>query len=465
MAVNRKRVPALAGVALVGGVLAAVAVAAETPRLALREVVQRAIAESHLVKAGGFDVAKAGEGVRKAQSLRVLPEVTLNVETGLVPEARGTVVYSPDSSGSLDDLGPFYRVELKLVQPLWTFGKIDATETLARDTLGAQQARHHLTGENVAFEATRAYWLLAAAARGEAIARSMRKDFDELQREVEKRLADEHSGVNDADLFDVKANSYAIDRLFFDAVEARRTAADALRVVLALEGEEEPSLVAEPPPVIEVDESHTAQLVARAVDAHPEVLVQTAAAQALAAKVELERTSRNPLVFIAGGVGFAYAGNRDEQDNPWVNDDYNYARIGAEIGMRWDANLYRTGIDVSEALAAHRAALEQLEFVRSKVGVEVRRALREVQRTHALLDSVRTAFKAAKSRLRLVLDNWETGVGEVDEVLDAYEKYYRLRAEEPQREYDLNVALARLGFVFGDVNIYLGWVHDGKVSL
>ena len=116
----------------------------------------------------------------------------------------------------------------------------------------------------------------------------------------------------------------------------------------------------------------------------------TAATRVLAAKVELQRRSRNPVFFLAGGVGYAHAGNRDEQDNPWVNDDFNYTRIGAEIGMKWDANLYRKGIDVSEALAEQRALLEQLEVLRSKVGVEVRRALRETQRTRALLDSARS---------------------------------------------------------------------------
>jgi outer membrane protein TolC len=223
--------------------------------------------------------------------------------------------------------------------------------------------------------------------------------------------------------------------------------------------------VHEPPPTVAIDESGSAAVAARAVEAHPEVRAMVAATGVLAAKVELQRRSRNPVVFLAGGVGYAHAGNRDEQDNPWVNEDFNYTRIGAEIGMKWDANLDRKGLDVSEALAEQRALLEQLEVLRSKVGVEVRRALREVQRTRLLVDSARTSLKAAKSRLRLVLDNWETGVGEVTNVIDAYEKYYRLRVEEPQREYELNVALARLGFVLGDVNLYLGWVHDGKVSL
>jgi outer membrane protein TolC len=336
---------------------------------------------------------------------------------------------------------------------------------LAREGLATQKARSALTGQNVAFDASRAYWALAAAAAGEAIARNMRRDFDQLQREVEKRVADESSGVSDADLFEVRTSSYSIDRLFLDALELRRTAADALRVVLNLPGEDEPSLVHEPPPTVAIDESGSAAVAARAVEAHPEVRAMVAATGVLAAKVELQRRSRNPVVFLAGGVGYAHAGNRDEQDNPWVNEDFNYTRIGAEIGMKWDANLYRKGLDVSEALAEQRALLEQLEVLRSKVGVEVRRALREVQRTRLLVDSARTSLKAAKSRLRLVLDNWETGVGEVTNVIDAYEKYYRLRVEEPQREYELNVALARLGFVLGDVNLYLGWVHDGKVSL
>ena len=460
-----RRVPVLLGAALLGSALAASAVAAETARLGLRDVVERALAESHLVKAGGFEVAKAGEGVRKAQALRILPEVTLDLAGGVVPAAHGTVVASTDSSGDLDSLGPFYRLELKLVQPLWTFGRLDATEALAREGLATQRARKALTGENVAFDATRAYWALAAAAAGEAISRNMRKDFDQLQREVEKRVADESSGVNDSDLFEVRANNYSIDRLYLDALELRRTAADALRTVMNLPGEDEPELVHEPSPIVEVDEDRSAAVVARAVEAHPEVRAMTAASRVPAAKVELQRRSRNPVFFIAGGVGVAHAGNRDEQDNPWVNDDFNYARIGAEIGLKWDANLYRKNLDVSEAAAEYAAILEQLEVLRSRVGVEVRRALREVRRTRALLDSARTSLKAAKSRLRLVLDNWETGVGEVHQVIDAYEKYYRLRVEEPQREYDLNVALARLGFVLGDVNLYLGWVHDGKVSL
>jgi len=459
-----KRLCRHAATALLAGACLASTAVAETVRLGLRETLERAQTESHLVKAGSIDVMKAGEGVRKARAMRFLPEAKVNLAGGLVPEARGTVVASEDSSESLNDLGPYYRLELKLVQPLWTFGKLDALENLARAGLAAQQARRALTGEGVAVDAAKAYWALAAATRGEAVAGDMRRDFEELQREVEKRLADESSGIDDADLLEVKANRYGVDRLFFDATEARRLSGDVLRALLALPAESEPEAVDEPPPADAIDPARTAEVVARAVEAHPEVRALTAAARALAAKVELQRKSRNPVLFIAAGAGYAHAGNRDKQDNPWVTDNFNYTRVGAEIGLAWDLNFYRQNIEVSEAADEQRALLEQLAALRAKVIVETGQALRATQRSRLLLESARAALKAAKSRLRLVLDNWETGIGEVRDVLDAYEKYYQLRIEEPQREYELNAALARLGFVLGDVNLYLGWVHDGKVS-
>jgi len=457
----RRTIATLALMAFAGA-QAVPSASADTVRLGLRAAVDRAVSESHLVRAGDFDVAKAGEGLRKARAQRILPKAEVNLAGGVVPEARGDVVYSPDSSG---DLGPYYRAELKLVQPLWTFGKLDALEQLARDGVAAEEARRSLTREGVAYDAAKAYWAVAAAGRAESIAGDMRRDFDELLREVEKRLADESSGVDDADLLDVKASAYGIDKVRLDALEARRAAGDALRALCGLPEASEPESVDEPPPAIAVDDALFAQAAARALAGHREVRALEAAARALAAKVELQRRSRNPLVFLAAGAAYAYAGNRDDQDNPWVKDDFNYTRIGAEVGVSWDANLHRSGIDVSEAAEEHRALLERLAALRAKVALDVRQALRAAARERDLLAAARASLKAAKSRLRLVLDTWETGLGEVPEVLDAYAKYYQLRAEEPQRELALNLALARLGYVLGDVGLYLGWVDRGKVAL
>lgn len=451
-----------AAAALMAVLVAAVPGRAEPLVLDLPEVVRRARAESRLLRAAGFDVARAGEQVRKARAQRVLPEARLTLGGGLVPEATGSVTAGGDSGG-LDTLGPYYRAELKLVQPLWSFGRIDALEEAANRGLAAERERQTLAAGNVALDAVRAYWALVAARGGEETAEQMRRDFDKLVGEVEARLMDQASGVDDADLFKVRTKSYGIELLHRGALEALDASLDAVRALLALAPTAVPREVGEPTPGLGWDDAESEAIVARAVEENGEVRALGEALRALAAKVELQKRGRRPQFFIAAGVGYAHAGNRDEQDNPWANDDFNYLRVGAELGLAWNANLYRVNIDVSEAESERQALAERLGALRTRVELEARRLLREVRRDTALFEAVRSSLRAARSRLRLVLDNWESGLGDVDRVLDAYEDYYELKAEEPRRHLALNVAIARLGGLFGDINRYLEWVRDGTV--
>lgn len=448
--------------ALMAVLIAAAPGRAEPLVLDLPEVVRRARAESRLLRAAGFDVARAGEQVRKARAQRILPEAKLTLGGGLVPEATGSVTDGGDSGG-LDTLGPYYRAEFKLVQPLWSFGRIDALEEAANRGLAAERERQTLAAGNVALDAVRAYWTLVAARGGEETAQQMRRDFDKLVGEVEARLMDQASGVDDADLFKVRTKAYGIELLHRGALEALQAALDAVRALLALDPTAVPRPVGEPIPGLGWDEAESDAIVARAVEENGEVRALGEALRALAAKVEFQKRGRRPQFFIAAGVGYAHAGNRDEQDNPWANDDFNYLRVGAELGLAWNANLYRVNIDVSEAESERQALAERLGVLRTGVGLEARRLLREVRRDTALFEAVRSSLRAARSRLRLVLENWESGLGDVDRVLDAYEDYYELKAEEPRRHLALNVAIARLGGLFGDINRYLEWVRHGTV--
>ena len=82
-----------------------------------------------------------------------------------------------------------------------------------------------------------------------------------------------------------------------------------------------------------------------------------------------------------------------------------------------------------------------------------------------LLETTKGSLESAKTWLRVSLENWELGIQDVYRMLRAYEAYYRLRGVEIEREYAFNVALAKLAFKVGDINLYLRWVKDGNVVL
>src|SRR5207244_11267532 len=68
------------------------------------------------------------------------------------------------------------------------------------------------------------------------------------------------------------------------------------------------------------------------------------------ARVEAARGAYYPSFFIAGGVRYAKAPNRDSQDSPFAKDEFNYFNGGAAVGLRWQLDVWMTHAKVAERL-------------------------------------------------------------------------------------------------------------------
>ena len=444
--------------------LAVPSVPAKELKLTLSSAVELAVRESHFVRSANLEVDKAGVAVKRARAERYVPEAELLVETGVVPAARGTVLDSPDEDSDLDRLGPFYKVNLKIVQPLYTFGRLKNLEKLARGGLGAAEANRELALQEFSLLVIEAYWSLATSREAVSIAEELRESFQTLIAEVEKKLDDEDSEVDDGDLLEVRSSTYRIEKIFLDAREDRRKAFLALRILLGTG--EDTSLVTggEESPVLAVEMDAFSRLLAAEGVGDQQLKVLEAAAEALSRKIELTRSERYPLVFLAAGAGVADAPNRDDQTNPFVVDDFNYARIGAGIGMKWGPNLYKRNLEVEEMEKEYQALLEKTEALRQKLSLTASSRFGEAARNRALLDAARESLRASKSWLRLSVENWDLGIGEVNRLLDAYEAYYAMKGIEVAMELEYNLSLARVASSLGDVNLYLKWVEEGKAA-
>src|SRR6266849_4104666 len=59
-----------------------------------------------------------------ARAVGILPLSTATLITGPVSAAHGDINLSTQTNRSVRDLGPFGRVDVNLVQPLWTWGQL-----------------------------------------------------------------------------------------------------------------------------------------------------------------------------------------------------------------------------------------------------------------------------------------------------------------------------------------------------
>jgi outer membrane protein len=448
-------------------ILSCLCAEAETPQkvFTVRSAVETALANNPMGLAAKFQVQRAGLNVKKAQYQSYLPKLNFNLDTGFVPEARGDIFYSPDKSDELNGFGPFYRIDLKLVQPLFTFGRISSAIEATRygESLAVSEREQIL--EKLALEVIETYWGLASAIRAESVALDLRDNYEKLLREVRERLEDEDSAVDDLDLLEVKAYNFSVEENYRKAYEMKTLSSQLFNALLYIDLDTPIATSGEPTPEFVPEKAGLDRSILAAQKFRPGIKAIEAAAEAVRAKTDLAKSQRYPLIFLSAGVGLAQANNRTDQDNPFVVDNFNYKRVAAAFGVSWDLNLIERNVDVMQAEAEHRAVLERLKALKTEVAVEVNRAFLEAERNSLLLESARKSLKAAKTWLRVSLENWDLGIGEVRRMLRAYTAYYSMERTVIEYEYRLNASLAKLAYILGDTKLYLDWVQHGKVTL
>jgi outer membrane protein TolC len=431
----------------------------------LQSSIETALIRNPLSKGADIDVQRSAQDVKKAIRQKIIPQMSFDMQAGLVPEARGDIFFSPDKSNDFDGLGPYYELELGVFFPLYTFGRMSAALEAARQQLRAQESQRDHVLENLSFDVIRAYWALSASHKAETVALELQESFGQLKSEVEERLQQEDSEVDDLDLLEVKTHQLSIEEIYQESREKKDLASKIFNALLDFDIEQSVRTSDENTPQFAVDRLLLDDLLHRADTLRPELKSLNAAIKALEAKIKYEKGDSLPAFFLAGGIAYANAGNRQDQTNPFVLDSFNYRKFGLFLGVEWDLNFWIHDTEIKKSQYHRQSTMEKWRALKAAIQVEVSQAFLEARKNAVLLETAKESLESAKTWLRVSLENWELGIQDVYRMLRAYEAYYRLRRVEIEREFAFNVALAKLAFRVGDINLYLNWVKDGKVVL
>ncbi len=433
--------------------------------LTLQRAVELARERSPLVEAGRQDVKKAQFLLHDVRARAYFPDLSLNMQTGVVPGAQGDIFWSPDRADELDDLGPFVKLEAALTQPIFTFGKASSATAAAAGGLDVAESGLEEVRQDLAEKVIQAYWAVVSADEGASLAEDLRGRFDELIAKVRSELDNPFSTVDDTHLLEARTYGFDVDKAYAESLEQRTLALSRLALLLDFDADRLLQVEDVSTPEFSLAEEDVDVLVQRALRESPRVTKVRGALGALDAKVDLAKANRYPNVFLAGGLQYGYAGHRTDQTNPFAVDNFNYRSIGLFVGFNWNLNFVRRQFEIGMQSAERNATAERLDALTRQVTYEVVEALSNARRGARLLASAKESLDAAETWLRLSLDNWDLGLGEIDRVFRAYDAYYRLQRAAIEQEFEFNASLARLAAVQGDVGLYLTWVENGTVAV
>jgi outer membrane protein TolC len=167
------------------------------------------------------------------------------------------------------------------------------------------------------------------------------------------------------------------------------------------------------------------------------------------AKVKLEEANYYPTIFLATGVRYAVAGNRSDQKNPFVNDEFNYIEPVGVVGLHWDLSLLTNRAKVAQERAGLEKLMAQRRDAATGFRLDIERAYLDVERAQGTITAVKKGRKAARGLLILSVSNFDLGIGDAEELFEAFGSYTQTSTDFFRAVYDFNLSVAELGRTVG----------------
>ena len=384
-----------------------------------------------------------------ASALRWLPSASATFIVGPSPEAHGNVVQADNTNRSWRGLRAFGRVDVEALQPLYTWGRIDAANDAARaGVAGREQVIVDTIGQ-VQVRVVQLFWGASLARRFLVLAGDVDKALDDADRRVAESLKANDGEVSPAD-------KYRLD-VFRGVVRARQAEAqkglELAQIGLAATlGLPPPRLVLRETPLDppEGDLPDAAVALATAEQQRPDLRALGEAIRAREAEVRAEEAALKPQLFVAGQFIYSYAPNRDVQLNPWVRDDFNQLSFGAVFGLKQDLAIPTLTARAEKARAERDVLERQRTGLRRLIQVQVDSAVAEVKAARTRLTATRTSLSAGRSLFRSVGLDFAAGLIEAKTLIEAYALYVESQVTAAQAAYDLLLARGRLAQLSGE---------------
>jgi outer membrane protein len=419
--------------------------AVPTVRLSLEESIRAALARSPETRQAVAEL----EGFRGKQ-LQALgigrPQLEVQTVLGPSPRARGNQVSSPDDQYSPDITGAFVRGTVSIIQPIFTWGLVENARLAAEHGVRAAQAGVDVKNTEVALRVKQAYWGAVAAKSIRAFLLEVRDQVDQAITRTERMV--EGGYATDIDIYRFRSKRGELERFINLAEKTIDLATQALgtwtgRAGVPVEPTDE-SLPAETRPIPSAD-----QYIQTALAGRPEFSQLRDGIEARRRLVEVERKQAYPLFFVGVLGDLAYATNRDRLENPYVIDPLYHAAIGPVIGFKYNLDFGIRAGKVKEA----EAELQKLEALRDHavdgIPLQVREAYTTVVEAERNTRVLQEAHQNAKQWLIAQSSNVDLGVGDTDDLADAFVQYARTRGDYIQALYAYVYGLEQLAHAAG----------------
>ena len=368
--------------------------------------------------------------------------------TAREPQIRGNSIFYPDTKNSLHGVTIFGRLDFAMIQPLYTFGKIAHREAAAEKYTRVKEAEVDNKKGEVILQVAQAYYGLILAQQGKSAVGEARDYLNDARERVSRLLALKSASVKDTDPYRIAVYEGSIEKFAAEAEEGSKVAYKALQALTG-QGPEQEFRVPVELPEPSAAPHKLDYYIEQALELRPEFTMVKEGKAARELLVKAAKADQYPDLFMALIGILSGAPGRYSNPDPFHMDMTNWFSTGPVVGVRWHFDFGITKAKISQAKAELEKLQNQERTALMGIPVEVAQAYGKVQENYRASLGMGKAYVNARRWLVAAFSNFDMGLGQMEDIFKAFERYGVSRGEYLSALYEYNLAVAKLSKATG----------------
>lgn len=421
------------------------------PVLNIDQLTDMALKFSPDVKASRSEVKLAKEQKKEVHGYR-WPQFDATAMTGVVPNARLPIIPSgdqprrllyPDSKNDSHGVNIFGRLDFTVVQPLYTFGKIAYRERATEKNIEVKEEGVVAKQGEIVVQVSQAYYGLILANQGKEAVKEARSYLSDTKERINRLMAVQSANVKETDKYRLAAYEGAIEKSGAEAEEGAKTAYRALKALTGYpENQDFQVPVDLPTPTAPSGTLDTH--IRTAVEMRPEFRQLKQGLVARQLLVDAAKADRLPSFFFAVVGQLAGAPGRQWLPDPYMVDYFNDNFAFPFVGAKWHFDFGILNAKVGQAKAELEQLQHQERLALMGIPVEVAKNYGDAQTNYKGSVGLEKAYVNARRWLVTTFSNFDMGLGKMEDIWTAFERYGVFRGDYLMALYNYNLSMAQL---------------------
>ncbi len=429
--------------------------ARDTVYLGYNEFIDRALEQLGQTKAAQVSVSLAQNQVQEFRDQRFLPSVRMESEHGILPSVispRGypdnEIYLDPSATYDWDNWDFANRFRVIGVQPLFIWGAVDKAVKAAQFGVQSAEQQSLSTLQEVEFQLHGLYFGYKLALEIERLLELATKTMNTVERSIDQQRKNSPDQINESEIYkfkvfkaQYKAKKDEVNQNLLFVRESWNYILGADHAVLL------PADIYLEAPKGKISSLSFYQQMA--LFNRSEVQALAYAEQGARMFIEAKKAEYRPGLFMGFTGTYAHAPSRPRQDNPFISSDGNTLNMAFGFSIRQNLNFSQMKTNLKRAELEMNRLYFQQKAIQDKVMLEVHEKYRDASIAKSKYEGSVESLKITKEWLRMEQLDYDFGIGNVRDVVDALKQELELRIEEKETVFDYIINLANLNKVAG----------------